>query len=76
MAKKKMKPNKDILYNITKNNILLDKIPPGSNTDGINPKSAPLLTKSPSVKNSSGAAQKQCGYFYLRFHILCAHPAA
>ena len=32
-------------------------IPPGSKADGINPKSVPLLTKEPSEKNSSGAAQ-------------------
>jgi hypothetical protein len=27
------------------------------------------------MKNSSGAAQKQCGYFCLKCHILWAHPA-
>lgn len=50
-------------------------IPPGSNTEGIRPKSEPLFTRDPSVKNSSGAAQKQFGYLCLKAHILCAHPA-
>lgn len=51
-------------------------IPPGSNADGMRPKSAPLFTNEPSVKNSSGAAQKQLGNLFLRSHIRCAHPPA
>jgi hypothetical protein len=45
-------------------------IPPGSKADGMRAKSAPLLTSDPSVKNSSGAAQKQLGNLFLRSHIL------
>ena len=47
-------------------------IPPGSNALGIKPKSVPLLTRDPSVKNSSGAAQKQLGYKLRKCHILFA----
>jgi len=45
-------------------------IPPGSKAEGIKPKSLPLFTREPSVKKSSGFAQKQLGYLFLRFHIL------
>ena len=48
-------------------------IPPGSNSEGIKPKSLPRFTFGPSVKNSFGLAQKEFGYFERRSFILPTH---
>lgn len=50
-------------------------IPPGSNADGIKPKSQPTLTNAPSIKNAVGSAQKLRGYIYLNLIIFYAQCA-
>jgi len=52
------------------------KIPPGSNREGINPKSLPLLILRSSVKNSFGSAQNEYGYLLLRLCILLTQASA
>ena len=45
-------------------------IPPGSNLEGITPKSQPELSKGQSIKNESGAHQKANGYLCFKVCIL------
>jgi len=51
-------------------------IPPGSNFEGINPKSQPLFNKGPSLKKRVGSPQKLLGYYFLNLTIFSAQSLA